>query len=235
VSGPARRFAWVRAIVFDLDGTLADTFDDLAASVNRVRAARGAPPLSTAEVRSHVGRGSRNLVRAVVPAAGEADVDEVLRAFVLDYSRHLADATRPYPGVIETLQVLSRPGGPAMAVLSNKPEAPARATLSALGLERFFLGVFGGDSLPVMKPDPGALLAVLDRLGVAPGEAIMVGDSDIDIRTGRAAGVKVALVATGLADTASLDPDWRIDDLRALVRAPAPAPRRLPVPPSKKR
>lgn len=209
--------AGVQALVFDLDGTLVDTFDDLAAAVNHVRGLRGLPPWTVADVRREVGHGARVLVRRCAATRGPDDEDSALRAFLAFYSDHLLDRTRPYPGVVETLGALR---GIRMAVLSNKPEAQTRAIVEGLGLARCFAGVFGGDSFPAMKPDPAALTAVLAFLGVEPGVAWVVGDSDVDVRAARGAGVRVALVTTGLLDAgkaAGLGPDLVVGTLRDLL------------------
>lgn len=204
-----------KALIFDLDGTLVDTFEDLAAAVNHVRGLWGLSPMTVMEVRRQVGHGARMLIRRCVPVR---DVDEKAhREFLAYYSAHLLDRTRPYPGVVETLEVLRNI---PMAVLSNKPVAQTRAIVEGLGLAGFFAGVFGGGSFSVMKPDPAATMAVLAFLGVAPQAAWFVGDSEVDVEAARAAGVRVALVTTGLADAtvaAALRPDLIVGNLSDLL------------------
>ncbi len=209
--------ARARALVFDLDGTLADTFEDLAAAVNHVRAQRGLSPWTVARVQREVGHGARVLVRRCAGTRGPDDEDSALRAFLEYYSDHVLDRTRLYPGVVETLQALQ---SLSMAVLSNKPEAQTRQILEGLGLAPFFAGVFGGDSVPAMKPDPAALATVLDFLGVAPQDAWLVGDSEVDVQAARAAGTRVALVTTGLVnkdEAVALRPDLVVGTLADLL------------------
>lgn len=209
--------ASARALVFDLDGTLADTFEDLAAAVNHVRARRGLSPWTVERVRREVGHGARVLMRRCADTGGPDDEDSALRAFLGYYSNHVLDRTRPYPGVVETLEALR---GFPMAVLSNKPEAQTRQILEGLGLAPFFAGVFGGDSVPAMKPDPAALGVVLDFLGVAPQDAWLVGDSEVDVQAARATGTRVALVTTGLVngdEAVALRPDLVVGTLADLL------------------
>jgi phosphoglycolate phosphatase len=205
------------AVVFDLDGTLVDTFEDLRGAVNAVRAARGLPPLALDEVRRHVGLGVRALLAGTLPPGGPGDADAARADFLAHYRAHLVDATRPYPGVVRTLDALSG-CGLRLAVLSNKPQAATVELLDRLGLSRYLAGgAWGGGRLPAMKPDPAALRGVLDALGVPPGRALMVGDSDVDLATARAAGVRSVLVRTGLWETARLDADRVVDGLAGLL------------------
>lgn len=205
-----------KALIFDLDGTLADTFEDLAAAVNHVRGLWGLSPMTVMEVRRQVGHGARMLIRRCVPVC-DVDAEKAHREFLAYYSAHLLDRTRPYPGVVETLEALR---DIPMAVLSNKPVAQTRAIVEGLGLAGFFAGVFGGGSFSVMKPDPASTMAVLAFLGVAPEAAWFVGDSEVDVEAARAAGVRVALVTTGLADAtaaAALRPDLIVGNLADLL------------------
>ena len=204
----------VRGIVFDLDGTLVDTFGDLQAAANHVRGLLGLRGVPVEEVRRHVGRGVGSLIRGVLPGAPPDAIESLAREFVRYYGRHALDTTRPYPGVEEALRALA---GMPLAVLSNKPEAETRAILAGLGLSGHFAAVFGGDSLGVMKPDPAALVAAVHALHVPAARSLMVGDSDVDIETARGAGIRVVRVATGLADSSVLAPDLEVADLRGLL------------------
>ena len=207
----------VEALVFDLDGTLVDTFTDLAASVNQLRGEFGRGPMTPEAVKGHVGMGVRHLVESCIEPSDTDELDEVVERFVKHYSAHLLDSTRPYPGVVEGL---TRLGKRPMAVLSNKPQAQTRDIVHRLGLEGFFANVFGGDSFSGLKPDPVALTGTLASLSVHPERALMVGDSQVDLQSARAAGVRIGLVTTGLMtrDAALVGgPDGVIDDLRELT------------------
>jgi len=184
-------------VVFDLDGTLVDSLPDLAAAVNRSLAhlAPGAPPLPVEVVRGFVGKGARNLVLQSLAAAGvEEEVERALPVFLDCYSRCLLDATRPYPGVEEALERL---GDRTLAVLTNKPGEFSRRILDGLALARHFSRILGGGDLPERKPDPAGLRRLLAETETPVHRALMVGDSPIDVHTGRAAGVPTAGVTYG--------------------------------------
>lgn len=204
----------VDAIVFDLDGTLADTFADLRTAVNHVRGLHGLAPLPLSDVMDNVGHGASALLAGTLGPLAPGDRAADLAAFRGFYSAHLLDETKPFPGAIEAVVGLA---GRRRAVLSNKPEAMTRAIVEAFGLAPHLVGAWGGDSFPTMKPDPAPLLAVLDRLGVAPGRAMMVGDSDVDIETAARAGVRSVRVRTGLWRASLLVPGAEVEDLRELA------------------
>lgn len=180
-----------RLAILDLDGTLLDTLDDLAASVNAALAAVGRPARSRAEIESYVGEGARLLLeRAVAPHHELAA--PALAAWWRHYDRHCLDRTRPFPGIPE---LLTR-SGRLLAVHTNKPGRVARRILGGLGLLDRFALVTGGDEAP-RKPDPGGTLELLRRLGSRPEEAVFIGDSPIDVRTARQAGVPMVAVTWG--------------------------------------
>ena len=186
-------------LMFDLDGTLIDTSKDIAAAMNHVLRREGLAPLPAERVVQFVGHGVRRLIQRSMETLG-ASVDgreeEMYEAFVAWYRRHMLDTTRPYPGVIETLRRLEdRP----MAIVTNKPAGPSREILEGLGVARFFSAVVGGDSLDRRKPDPLPVTHLLERFGVAPGRALLVGDTAVDIRTARAAGARSCAVTYGYA------------------------------------
>jgi phosphoglycolate phosphatase len=185
-----------RYLVLDLDGTLVDSVPDLAASLNRLLATRDLAPLSRDAVQAMVGDGARALVQRGFAAHGRSYDDADLADFLTDYGANAAVLSAPYPDVTATLQHL-RETGWTMAVCTNKPIAPARQLLSALGLSGFFASVGGGDSYKVRKPDPGHLLATLQEAGGVPARAVMVGDHHNDVHAAHGAGVASIWAAWG--------------------------------------
>lgn len=189
----------IRLIVFDLDGTLVDSRRDLAASANELLASFGADALETPAVLAMVGEGARTLVSRVLAAGGvDADLDDALNRFLGIYDRRLLDHTRPYPGVVATLDRLAREA--ALAVLTNKPQAPTGRLLAELGLARYFAAAIGGDTALGRKPSPAGLQAIAARAGVAPPETLMVGDSWVDIETARRAAVRACFADYGFGE-----------------------------------
>jgi phosphoglycolate phosphatase len=199
-----------RGLIFDLDGTLVDSLRDLAASVNFMRRELGFAPLAEEEVRGHVGDGIRLLMARTAP---EADVEQAKKVFGAHYEKHLLDATRPYPGVAETLEELRRAGA-RLAVITNKPRAFAMPVLEGLGLARHLRMVLGGDSPWGRKPSPEPVRRALEDLECGPEEALIVGDGRNDVQAARAAGVRVCGVLYGLGqpeEIRSLNPDYLIE------------------------
>jgi phosphoglycolate phosphatase len=189
-------------MIFDLDGTLVDSVPDLAAAVNRLMAGRALAPFARPEVARMVGDGARVLLERAFAARGLASDEAALAAFLEDYGAHAAVETTPFPGVAETLEAFAAAGW-RMAVCTNKPEAPARMLLAALGLDRHFAAVGGGDSFPVRKPDPGHLRATIAAAGGDLANCVMVGDHHNDILA--AAGLDIPCIFAawgyGPADT----------------------------------
>jgi phosphoglycolate phosphatase len=195
-----------RLVVFDLDGTLVDSSRDLATGVNRAlrRVAPLAPSLPEEVVRSFIGSGARILITRSLAAAGLTHpVDEVLPVFLEEYARCLLDETRLYPGAEEALDGL---GGRTLAVLTNKPGDMSRTILAGLGVGDRFFRIYGAGDVETRKPDPGGLLRIASEAGIEPGAAVMVGDSAVDVRTGRAAGTLTVGVTYGF-DRASFRDD----------------------------
>lgn len=198
------------AFLFDLDGTLADTLPDIAASTNFVRARHNLPPLPLAAVRTFVGDGARALLaRALAEVLPGADDDRaaLLDAAMASYTaHHEAQCTvhaRLMPGVALHLDRLLA-AGHALAVVTNKPERLARFVLAHLGVADLFGAIVGGDTLPERKPSPGPLLAALRELRAPTAGATMVGDGVPDLRAGRAAGLSTIACLYGYGDPAAL-------------------------------
>jgi phosphoglycolate phosphatase len=185
-----------RWMLLDLDGTLVDSVPDLMAAMNRGLASRGLAALSREAVRGFIGDGAKALVERGFAARGQVADAADLAAFLDDYGAHAAVETCAYPGVAEGLAAL-RAAGWTLAVCTNKPEAPARSLLAALGLAEFFAAVGGGDSFAVRKPDPGHLLATLAAAGGEVGRCVMVGDHHNDILAAAGAGVPGIWAAYG--------------------------------------
>jgi phosphoglycolate phosphatase len=213
---------WPRAIAFDLDGTLVDTAPDLHGVLNRVLSEHGRPAVALDDVRLMVGDGARVLIERGFAATGgwpaALDPIEATRRFVDLYSADPCRLSRPFDGVVETLEVL-RARGLTLGVCTNKPQRPTELLLEALDLDRFFAAVIGGDALPVRKPDPGHLGAVLERLDVRPAEAVYVGDSANDVAAARGLAVPCVLVGHGYTTVpvAELGGDLVIEGLHELV------------------
>lgn len=185
--------------IFDLDGTLVDSAPDLRAALNRLMLAQGMDPFPLPEVAAMIGDGARALLLKAF-AARDVPFDEaLLPGFLHDLEANSAVLTRPYPGMVEALEALTAQGW-RHAVCTNKPIAATRALLGELGLAPHFALVLGGDSLPVKKPDPGHVRGVLEALGVAASEAVMIGDHQNDIRAARGAGVRSIFAAWGYGD-----------------------------------
>jgi len=192
----------LRLLVFDLDGTLIDSAQDLCNSVNASLAEFHLGPLPEPTIAGFVGNGAPTLMRRSLALATKSTpdgIDEQLfssaYAFFLQYYReHKLDFTYAYEGVLEALKALQElhdaPSGPArtMAVLTNKPVRPARGICEGLGLAGYFLHIYGGDSFPVKKPDPFGLRSLMDEAGASPDETVMIGDSQVDVQTARNAG-----------------------------------------------
>jgi phosphoglycolate phosphatase len=184
--------------IFDLDGTLVDSLDDLHASVNHALRAVGLPLRSREEVHGYVGEGARILMeRAIAPEVHL--LEPALAAWRAHYEVHCLDHTRPYPGLEALLAGARR----ALAVHTNKPGAMARKILAGLGLLPRFAAVTGGDEAP-RKPDPTGVREIMARVGASPAETVFVGDSRVDAATARAAGVAFVAVTWGFASRADL-------------------------------
>lgn len=197
----------IRAALFDFDGTLADSFAAITASTNHVRESFGLPALSEAEIRGHVGLGLAHLLRALVP---NAPVEEAIARYRTHHQTIMFTLTRPMPGVAKTIPELAR-RGLRLGVCSNKRVEFTRQLVQSLGLAADFECVLGPEDVGGRaKPDPAMLLEGIKRLGVSASETVYVGDMDVDVQTGKAAGVPVWLVpggAVGLEEALAACPD----------------------------
>ncbi len=193
------------AVVFDLDGTLAETHYDIAATTDHVLASLGLPPVGPDRIRDYLGRGIENLLRG---ALGPGHDDLVGQGLALYLEHHRAECTRRvrlYDGVTDLLARL-RASGRRTALLSNKRVEFCERILRHTGARGFFEEVFGGDSTEWLKPDGRALLRVVERLG-APS-SLYVGDSSIDIACAKEAGIPVAFVSSGYGRIQGIEPDY---------------------------
>ena len=185
-----------RLAVFDLDGTLVDSAPDIHAALDRLMAARGLAGFTLAEVTAMIGDGAKVLVDRALAARGRAFDTQALDAFLADYGAAAAVETRPFPGIPDALDALAAQGW-RLAVCTNKPEAPARDLLAALGLEHRFAALGGGDSFPTRKPDPAHLLATIAAAGGMGEGAVMIGDHRNDVVAARGAGIPCVFVGWG--------------------------------------
>jgi len=217
----ATKLSSVHALIFDLDGTLIDSKQDLIRSVNAMLVEMGREPLHEDTVSSYIGHGAPRLVaRALGNGATEEECERALKFFLAHYDEHKLDSTHAYPGVAEALEELREF---PMAVLTNKPVRVSRKILEGLGLAKYFRAVYGGNSFETKKPDPLGARKILEELSTVPAEAVMVGDSEVDIQTARNAGTLAAAVNYGFGthDREAYPADIyleRLTDLVSLLR-----------------
>jgi len=184
-----------RLIAFDLDGTLVDSRRDLADAANDLIVQLGGTPLAEEAIGAMVGEGASLLVRRALTATGLPEPPDAVPRFLEFYDERLLNHTRPYPGVVEVVRMAREHA--RIALLTNKPRRPSERILEGLGLRDLFDDVVGGDGPLPRKPDPGALLALMNTAGAASASALLVGDSPIDYRTAVHAGVRCCLVSFG--------------------------------------
>lgn len=202
----ARSELRVDALIFDLDGTLVDTLDDIADSLNRVLAARGLPVHARAAVRRMVGGGAGRLVRDALPEHARETAAALFDDYRRDYLANLVVRSAPYPGVIGLLGSLASAGVP-MCVLSNKPHAPTQQLISTLFPATPFVEVVGERPGRPRKPDPTVALELASSMKVAPERCALVGDSSADIGAALAAGMRAFAVTWGFRDADELQAD----------------------------
>lgn len=214
MSGQRRR---VRTVLFDLDGTLLDTAPDLGGALNRLLHERGRPALPLERIRPYVSGGARRLVQLGFGVTDDAPEFPVLRRRFLElYHENLAAGTRLFPGmdrVLQRLESRDRPWG----IVTNKPGWLTTPLLAALGLDLRAACVVSGDTTGRSKPHPQPVLYACERLGVAPGQCLLVGDDRRDVEAGRAAGTMTVAALFGYIPTEEDPADWGAD---GGVRAP---------------
>jgi len=216
-------------ILFDLDGTLIDSAPDIRSAINDVLKQANLPEVTLEQTREFIGDGVTQLVQRAFTAIGiplhAAALSLYRDRYLRAYEARLANETRPYPGVPQTLRAL-RWAGWRLAICTNKPIAATQGVLQQLGLDAYFEATAGGDSFPVRKPDPRHLLATLATLDVTADQAIMVGDSENDVAAARGANIPIVVMSYGYhrGSLADIDADLVLDDFDALpANLPDPA------------
>jgi len=207
----------VRALIFDLDGTLIDSKRDLIFSVNAMLEEMGREQLHEDTISGYIGHGAPQLVgQALGNGATEAERERALKFFLAYYEDHKMDSTCAYPGVPEAHEKLA---ALPLAIFPNKPVRISVRILEGLGLAKYFRAVYGGNSFETKKPDPLGALTILRDLGATPAEAMLIGDSEVDVQTARNAGTFAAAVNYGFGthDRAAHPADIYLNSLRDLV------------------
>jgi len=211
-------------IAFDLDGTLIDTAPDLIDTLNVTLAREGLRTVSFGDARPMIGGGARGMIERALATEGvqapRSEVDRMFKGFIEHYAEHIADRSRPFPLLEQTLDGLAAQGH-RLAVCTNKIEWLAVKLLKTLKLDPRFACICGQDTFKVMKPDPEILFGTIKRAGGDPGQAVMIGDSGTDIRTARAASVPVIAVDFGYTEAPieTLHPDLIISSYADLPSA----------------
>lgn len=209
-------------ILYDLDGTLVDSLEDIAQAVNHTLSAFHIAALPSREIRRYVGRGLRELLASCLNRHDRVTIEQASEQFLAYYAQHLADRTVLYPGVQRLLEYFK---ARRQAVITNKPNPHARELLRVLGIERYFIRIIAGEDGFPKKPDPAAVLAIMEQERVTPAATLLIGDSPIDTETGRRAGVMTVGIAQGFSDPEELaasSPDLFVhhcDELLEQIRA----------------
>ncbi len=210
----------IGGVIFDLDGTLANSLLDIAAGVNHALAQDGLPLAGQDDVKSWVGEGYVELMRRAAPQADDEQLQRLIKVGAAYYQEHALDETRLYPGAMELLRKLNGAGIP-IAVLSNKPGPITVPVVAALCPGVKFAAVFGYRDEATKKPDPGLALEIAERMGVSAERIVLVGDSATDVATARNAGMKAAAVTWGFRSREQLaeaQPDFIVGEMDCLCR-----------------
>lgn len=186
-----------RLIIYDLDGTLVDTREDIAQAANHMLARMGKPSLSREEICRFVGNGVVSLVQGCLKTQEPEPVRQGVQIYRAYYAKHFLDYSRLYPGAREVLEYFRQR---RQAVITNKPNPFSRDILAGLGILEFFTDLIAGDSGTPVKPDPKAIRSLMDESRVSPQETLVVGDSPIDVEMGRNAGVEAAVLTHGFGE-----------------------------------
>ena len=204
----------IKAIIFDLDGTLIDSVDDLANSVNYTLGRLDLPLHTREEIKSFVGDGVQKLIKRSLGQTHMERFTEAFEIFMAHYGSHCTNNTVLYPEVAETISFLAEKY--SLAVLTNKSATFSHKIITALKIDSYFKEVLGGDSLPTKKPDPAGILYLADKWGLAPDQLVMVGDHATDIEVGQRAGCKTVFIEGGIGETRGLKPDFVIKSMDEL-------------------
>ncbi len=208
----------VQLIIYDLDGTLVDAFEDIRRCANRTLVSYGLAPITLEQTRSYIGNASRKFVERALGPENAHLLDEAYARYVGHYTRHPAEAVRTYPGVEATLERI-RARGLRQAVLTNKLQHITEAICRKTGLADWFDGIWGDDGHTPHKPHPDAIGRLLDHFGLAPGQCLMVGDGRPDHEVARAVGMPVAGATWGMLtreQIEALEPDFLLENITQL-------------------
>jgi len=207
----------VKLLIYDLDGTLVNTREDIVRAANHMLQQMGQSGISAEEVSSYVGKGLYFLIKGCLKTEDAKKIEKGSKIYRDHYAAHMMDHSSLYPGAREILEYFKNK---KQAVITNKPNPFSYQMLKALGVADYFVEIVAGDSDYPKKPDPGAVLAMMQKENVLPGETVFIGDSAIDIQTGRNAGIKTVVVTHGFSGEDELKlarPDAMVRDFSELL------------------